>query len=109
MSTYIDSKGYVRFKDTHKYVHRWAAEKKLGRRLRSGEVVHHIDRDKTNNHPSNLYVFPNQAAHDRAHKYDANRFGKKASYQGFSSKEENSGCMVVLVIVIALVGVGLLG
>jgi hypothetical protein len=46
---------------------------------------------------------------DRAHKYDAYRFGKKASYQGFSSKEENSGCMVVLVIVIALVGVGLLG
>jgi hypothetical protein len=38
-------------------------------------------------------IFPNQAAHDRAHKYDAYRFGKKASYQGFGSKEENSGCM----------------
>jgi hypothetical protein len=54
-------------------------------------------------------IFPNQAAHDRAHKYDAYRFGKKASYQGFGSKEENSGCMVLFVIVIALVGVGLLG
>ena len=31
-------------------------EEKLGRYLKDGEVVHHIDGDRTNNNPSNLYV-----------------------------------------------------
>jgi hypothetical protein len=104
MDTYIDDNGYERFSDSDILVHRWAAEKKLKRKLRRGEVVHHKDRNKTNNHPNNLHVFPNQAAHDRAHKFDAYRFGKRASYQGFKSKEENSGCMVILVFII--VGIG---
>ncbi len=100
MNTYIDDNGYERFSDSNKLVHRRMAEKKLGRKLKPGEVVHHKDRDKTNNHPSNLHVFPNQEAHDRAHKYDAYRHGKKASYQGFKSKEENGGCMVLVVLLI---------
>lgn len=107
MDTYIDENGYERFSDSNKFVHRWAAEKKLGRKLRPGEVVHHKDRDKTNNHPNNLYVFRNQQAHDRAHKFDAYRFGKQASYQGFKSKEENSGCMVLLAFIIIGVGIAL--
>jgi hypothetical protein len=28
---YLDENGYYRFKDSNKLVHRWAAEKKLGR------------------------------------------------------------------------------
>ncbi|MFW9967160.1 MAG: HNH endonuclease [Candidatus Thorarchaeota archaeon] len=47
-------------------VHRWVAEKKLGRRLRSGEVVHHENKLRTDNHPRNLQVFSSRARH-RAH------------------------------------------
>lgn len=82
---YTDEKGYKRFKDTDKPVHRWAAEQKLGRKLKPGEVVHHKDRDKKNNSGKNLWVFKNQEEHDKAHKQDAKRHGKKASYRGFWS------------------------
>jgi hypothetical protein len=84
---YTDNKGYKRFNDSDKSVHRWAAEKKLGRKLRNGEVVHHKDRDKTNNSFGNLWVFKNQAEHHRVHQMDANRHGKKASYQVFKKKK----------------------
>ncbi|HSV95641.1 MAG TPA: hypothetical protein VLM75_01775 [Spirochaetota bacterium] len=43
---YEDDNGYYRFNDSDKPVHRWAAEKKLGRALRRGEVVHHKNRNK---------------------------------------------------------------
>ena len=41
-------------------------ELKLGRRLRPGEVVHHIDGDKTNNDPSNLAPLK-RGKHTRLH------------------------------------------
>lgn len=44
-------------------IHRIVAAEKLGRPLRKGEVVHHIDGNKHNNHPDNLIVLPNQSAH----------------------------------------------
>lgn len=86
--TYKDEKGYVRFKNSDKPLHRHAAEKKLGRELRPGEVVHHINRNKADNKMSNLWVFKSQKEHDRAHKEDAEDFGKKASYQGFKKKKK---------------------
>lgn len=95
--TYIDNRGYRRYTDTDKLVHRNVAEKKLGRALKKGEVVHHKDRNKLNNAPDNLWVFKNQEEHDRIHKWDAIRFGKKASYLGFEKRDE-SGCMVTLTI-----------
>lgn len=51
-----------------RHEHRIVAEQMLGRALRPGEVVHHIDENKRNNHPSNLIVFPSQAMHARWHK-----------------------------------------
>ena len=44
------------------YEHRAWAELKLGRPLRPGEVVHHQDNIKTNNHPGNIIIFSNQSA-----------------------------------------------
>ena len=32
-----------------------------------GEVVHHMDENKHNNHPSNLAVLPSQAFHAKVH------------------------------------------
>ena len=45
------------------YEHRLVMEKKIGRYLNSAEVVHHIDRNTFNNHPSNLQLFSNQFNH----------------------------------------------
>lgn len=82
--TYIDEEGYSRFTDSDIPVDRWVAEKKLGRKLRPEEVVHHIDRDKLNNSAENLWVFRNQEEHDRAHREDERIYGKSAWYPGFN-------------------------
>ncbi|SDH25414.1 HNH endonuclease [Nitrosomonas sp. Nm132] len=55
----MSSHGYVRVSEDRKsrrYEHVLIAEKAIGRKLRKGEVVHHIDCDKTNNNPSNLMI-----------------------------------------------------
>ena len=80
--TYVNRNGYRTYKDSGILVHRHVAEVKLGRPLRPGEVVHHIDRNKQNNNPSNLHVFANQQAHWEAHKQDAARYGTDYSFKG---------------------------
>ena len=56
------------YKKLHgRHVHRIVAEKILGRPLKPGEVVHHIDGDKRNNLAGNLRVFRNQAEHAKFH------------------------------------------
>ena len=65
--TYIDTNGYLRFEDSNKLVHRWVAEKTIGRRLYSNEVVHHRDGNKLNNNRSNLQVFSSQDEHHILH------------------------------------------
>jgi len=80
--TYVDNKGYRRFSDSDIPVHRHVAEKKLGRPLQDGEVVHHKNRDKQDNSPSNLYVFKNQDEHWAAHKKDAQKHGWDYSLKG---------------------------
>lgn len=47
--------------------HRVVAERMLGRKLLPEEVVHHINRDKHDNDPSNLMVFENQKEHAKWH------------------------------------------
>ncbi|MFW9981145.1 MAG: HNH endonuclease [Candidatus Thorarchaeota archaeon] len=64
--TYRDAQGYLRFIDSGRLVHRWKAEKKLGRKLHTGEVVHHDNKIKVDNRYGNLCVFRSRKAH-RAH------------------------------------------
>jgi len=77
--TYLSGKGYARYKDSNKYVHRQAAKKKIGRSLHSDEVVHHRDGDKLNNNPNNLQVM-SRRDHNRLH----------------FKEMENVGCSAVL-------------
>jgi hypothetical protein len=44
-------------------------EKKIGRRLRKGEIAHHIDQNKENDSPRNLELKSN-LAHTRQHIYE---------------------------------------
>ena len=86
--TYINEDGYRIYKDSGRFVHHVNAEKRIGRRLRKGEVVHHIDRDKLNNRPSNLWVFKNQEEHNRAHEDDEEEHGI-FSYISYKRKNRN--------------------
>ena len=71
-----DRNGYKRFADSGIPLHRYVAEKKLGRNLKKREVVHHINRSKTDNRRKNLWVFRSQKKHDSAHRSDKKRFGR---------------------------------
>lgn len=56
---------YVKYYGRH--LHRIIAEEILGRPLKKGEVVHHIDGNKKNNNPSNLMIFKSQSEHAKWH------------------------------------------
>ena len=56
------------------YLHRVVAEQTLvstalgeARKLRPGEVVHHLDEDKSNNSPENLVICSSASVHRRYH------------------------------------------
>lgn len=58
-------KSYV--KSFGRHTHRMVAARMLGRKLKPGEVVHHIDGNKRNNAPENLMVFSSQSEHAKWH------------------------------------------
>ena len=64
-----DVNGYIRLNVSGRqfYEHRVVAEEKLGRSLLPGEIVHHVDGDRANNHPDNLQVLPSNSAHAHLH------------------------------------------
>ena len=48
--------------------HRFIVEKRLHRKLKSTEIVHHINSKRWDNRPSNLYLFKSKRAHALWHK-----------------------------------------
>lgn len=65
-------------KTYQRHTHRIVAEQKLGRPLRPGEVVHHIDGNKRNNHPDNLMIFASQIEHAKWHSENDKKWGERA-------------------------------
>mgnify|MGYP002624931186 CR=1 FL=1 len=62
-----DGKSYEKYHGRH--AHRVIAEQMLGRPLKAGEIVHHIDGNKRNNDPSNLMVCSSQSEHCKIHNF----------------------------------------
>lgn len=82
-----DCRGYA-------YEHRINAEKKIGRRLKKGEFVHHIDEVKWNNDPDNLKVYPSRAHHFEQHRKINN--GKKLPDEVNATIRCGCGCGIEL-------------
>jgi len=74
--TYGDRWGNIRYRDSGKTVARGVMEKLFGHKLKEGSVVHHKNRNKSDNRRSNLWVFRSQKEHDRTHRRDKRRFGR---------------------------------
>ena len=55
-NTYIDNKGYKRFRDSGELVHRAVMRKRLGHVIPADMVVHHKNEDKTDFSRNNLQL-----------------------------------------------------
>lgn len=76
-----DVRGYA-------YEHRLVAEQVVGRRLRSGEQVHHVNGEKTDNRPENLEVVASMAHHRLKHR----RSGKALRLPGEPNESVSCAC-----------------
>ena len=77
---------YLKYYGRH--LHRKVAEEKIGRTLKKGEIVHHIDGNKHNNSPANLEVMT-QSEHMRTHKNEL-RAGRKRMLTDEQAREIKS-------------------
>lgn len=68
-----DGKTYPKLLGRHE--HRRIAELIIGRPLKKGEVVHHIDGNKCNNAPNNLQVLRSQSEHCKVHGFLKRKVG----------------------------------
>jgi trehalose/maltose hydrolase-like predicted phosphorylase len=80
----ITTDGYIwiRIDDREIKLHRYLMEIKLGRKLLSSEIVHHIDFNKFNNDINNL-LLTNKSEHNRIHR----NFCKENRKDCFTDKE----------------------
>lgn len=71
----IKSNGYIAIcrEGRIKYEHVWIAEAALGRAMKFGEEVHHVDGNPANNDPSNLIICPSRSYHKLLHKRERER------------------------------------
>lgn len=60
-----EGKAYPKIEGRHAHI--VVMERKLGRPLHDGEVVHHIDENKLNYDEDNLELYASQADHARDH------------------------------------------
>ena len=63
---FYDKKGYPRWRDSKKLVHRTVAARMVGGKIFKGWVVHHKDGNKKNFRKSNLLVMT-RSAHAKLH------------------------------------------
>lgn len=67
----VNAQGYVTEKVSNgvwKLEHTLVMEKKIGRKIKKGEVVHHIDGNRKNNRPSNLFLCRDRSHHNDVHR-----------------------------------------
>ena len=62
-----NGKKKITYNKKRSYLSRHNAEKKINRKLKKGEVVHHVDCDPRNDVPDNLYIFKNNGEHVICH------------------------------------------
>ena len=62
-----EGRWYVWINDIKYSRARYIAMKCLGRELTSNECIHHINEDKSDDRPKNLYVFPTNSQHMKHH------------------------------------------
>lgn len=65
---YVGKDHHLAFSNGYAYEHRVVMERKLGRRLQQGEVVHHIDHDGRNNDERNLELMSSRWHHNAEHR-----------------------------------------
>ena len=64
--TFIGKKGYKRYSNSGKSVHRHVSSRKVGGKIWKGRVVHHRDGNKLNNRRNNLQIM-SRSQHSRLH------------------------------------------